>query len=44
MLIISLVKKDFKFKTKQIVIMWGVCIAVFVISFIIFRVTYKPKK
>lgn len=42
MLVISLAKKDFKFKPKQILIVWGGCIVVFAISFIIFGITYKP--
>lgn len=42
LLIISCIKKDFKFKPKQILIVWGGCIVVFVISFYVFGITYKP--
>lgn len=42
LLIISFEKKDFKFKPKQILIVGGGCIVIFVISFYVFGVTYKP--
>lgn len=42
MIVISIIKKDFKFKTKHMLIICGGFIVVFIISFFTFGVSYNP--